>query len=247
MTKPRPSASARRQANGGRGKNSKSNKGEVTYKNDVKISSEVSDEDDDDEEDDGSSDDYQDGEKEEDEKPEADESEDSLESDDLDTEDEYGPKNKSKQSKKEPSPRSAASKRKRGIGNQPAPNKKTKIPKKQSTSDGAEYSDYTDLEDDSDFELEEGQAIAGRIFPAPTSGHVPPGCVSRNTFKFLANLQIPERNDREWFKLHDPAYRVAEKEWVAFVAKSVSRFRQVDDELPAMPPKDLIVSFTRRG
>jgi hypothetical protein len=29
--------------------------------------------------------------------------------------------------------------------------------------------------------------------------------------KFLDNLQYPERNDREWFKLHDPSYRLAEK------------------------------------
>lgn len=40
---------------------------------------------------------------------------------------------------------------------------------------------------------------------------VPPGRISRNTFKFLNNMQYPERNDREWFKLHEPAYRLAEK------------------------------------
>lgn len=51
----------------------------------------------------------------------------------------------------------------------------------------------------------------GKIIPAPKTGHVPPGQVSRNTFKFLVNLQDPEKNDREWFKLHEPAYRLAEK------------------------------------
>lgn len=32
-----------------------------------------------------------------------------------------------------------------------------------------------------------------------------------NTLRFLKNLQIPERNDREWFRSHEPAYRQAEK------------------------------------
>jgi hypothetical protein len=40
---------------------------------------------------------------------------------------------------------------------------------------------------------------------------VPPGQISRNTFKFLVNLQDPEKNDREWFKMREPAYRLAEQ------------------------------------
>ncbi|KAJ9118052.1 hypothetical protein QFC24_006324 [Naganishia onofrii] len=73
-----------------------------------------------------------------------------------------------------------------------------------------DYSSYSDAEPGSseDFDLEEGQEIKGRIFAAPKGGH---GQISRNTFKFLVNLQNPERNDREWFKVHEPAYRVAEQ------------------------------------
>jgi uncharacterized protein (DUF2461 family) len=40
---------------------------------------------------------------------------------------------------------------------------------------------------------------------------VPPGRISQNTLNFLKNLQIPERNDREWFRSHEPAFRQAEK------------------------------------
>ncbi len=80
---------------------------------------------------------------------------------------------------------------------------------------------------DEEVELEEGQEIAGRIYPAPKSGQggvvlpgamdnadgmaVPPGRISHNTFNFLKNLQIPERNDRDWFRAHEPAFRQAEK------------------------------------
>lgn len=39
---------------------------------------------------------------------------------------------------------------------------------------------------------------------------VPPGRISQNTLNFLKNLQIPERNDREWFRSHEPAFRQAE-------------------------------------
>jgi hypothetical protein len=35
--------------------------------------------------------------------------------------------------------------------------------------------------------------------------------ISQNTFDFLVNLQVPERNDREWFRSHEPAFRQAEK------------------------------------
>lgn len=40
---------------------------------------------------------------------------------------------------------------------------------------------------------------------------VPPGQISQNTLNFLKNLQIPERNDRDWFKSHEPSFRQAEK------------------------------------
>jgi hypothetical protein len=69
---------------------------------------------------------------------------------------------------------------------------------------------YEDEDDDEEIELEEGQELAGRIYPAPKTGQVPPGRISQNTLNFLKNLQIPERNDREWFKCHEPAFRQAE-------------------------------------
>jgi hypothetical protein len=39
---------------------------------------------------------------------------------------------------------------------------------------------------------------------------VPAGQVSQNTLNFLGLLQIPENNDRDWFRAHEPAYRQAE-------------------------------------
>jgi hypothetical protein len=71
--------------------------------------------------------------------------------------------------------------------------------------------DYSDYEEDSDsdesLELKPGQTLAGKIVSAPKTGHVPPGQISRNTLKFLVNLQVPERNDRDWFKVISTAIR----------------------------------------
>lgn len=81
-----------------------------------------------------------------------------------------------------------------------------------------------------------------------------------NTLKFLKNLQIPERNDREWFRSHEPAFRQAEKvslsrvnirlllqlikqEWKAFVEKIQLKFFEADNEIPILPTKDVIVSY----
>ncbi|OCF45705.1 hypothetical protein I317_00608 [Kwoniella heveanensis CBS 569] len=100
------------------------------------------------------------------------------------------------------------------------------------------YEDEDEDEDDTD--LEEGQEIAGRIYPAPRTGQVPPGRISQNSLNFLKNLQIPERNDRDWFRSHEPAFRQAEKEWKAFVGIVQSRFHEADDEVPILPPNDII-------
>ncbi|EIW69854.1 hypothetical protein TREMEDRAFT_29389 [Tremella mesenterica DSM 1558] len=100
---------------------------------------------------------------------------------------------------------------------------------------------YEDEDDDEyDVDLEEGQEIAGRIYSAPTTGQVPPGRISTNTLNFLKNLQIPERNDREWFRAHEPSFRQAEKEWQAFVGKIQGKFQNADGEVPILPPKDII-------
>ncbi|WVW80960.1 hypothetical protein I302_102951 [Kwoniella bestiolae CBS 10118] len=100
--------------------------------------------------------------------------------------------------------------------------------------------DDEDEQDDEEVELEEGQEIAGRIYPAPKTGQVPPGRISQNTLNFLKNLQIPERNDREWFRSHEPSFRQAENEWKAFVGLVQSKFHEADDEVPILPPKDII-------
>ncbi|KAL0253590.1 hypothetical protein I308_100964 [Cryptococcus tetragattii IND107] len=100
---------------------------------------------------------------------------------------------------------------------------------------------YDDEEDNmTDTDLEDGQEIAGRIYPAPKTGQVPPGQISRNTLNFLKNLQIPERNDRDWFKSHEPSFRQAEKEWKAFVGIMQQQLSDVDDEVPVLPPRDVI-------
>ncbi|WWC92166.1 uncharacterized protein L201_007120 [Kwoniella dendrophila CBS 6074] len=97
-----------------------------------------------------------------------------------------------------------------------------------------------DENDDEEIELEEGQEIAGRIYPAPKTGKVPPGMISQNTLNFLKNLQIPERNDREWFRSHEPSFRQAENEWKAFIGIVQLKFHEADDEVPILPPKDII-------
>jgi uncharacterized protein (TIGR02453 family) len=83
--------------------------------------------------------------------------------------------------------------------------------------------------------------------------------ISQNTLNFLKNLQIPERNDRDWFRSHEPAFRQAEnvsninsstqafpngadpQEWKAFVGIVQMRFHESDPEVPILPPRDVIV------
>ncbi|KAG8682497.1 hypothetical protein FRC08_014924 [Ceratobasidium sp. 394] len=87
---------------------------------------------------------------------------------------------------------------------------------------------------------EDGPVIVGKIVKAPETGRVPPGQISQNTLDFLMNLQDPAKNDREWFKLHEPVFRLAEKEWVAFIEAWIAVLAEVDDEIPPLPPKDVI-------
>lgn len=42
------------------------------------------------------------------------------------------------------------------------------------------------------------------------------------------------------FETSEPVYRLAEKEWVAFVDAWVTTLVEVDDEIPPLPPKDVI-------
>ncbi|KAJ3748375.1 hypothetical protein DFH05DRAFT_1472439 [Lentinula detonsa] len=97
-----------------------------------------------------------------------------------------------------------------------------------------------DNEEDSNFDLKEGQEIVGEVVQAPKTGRVPPGQISKNTFNFLERLADPECNDREWFKLHEPVYRLAEKEFKDFVDAFTEILTEIDPHVPPLPPKDVI-------
>ncbi|KAF8509652.1 hypothetical protein BU17DRAFT_19629, partial [Hysterangium stoloniferum] len=95
-------------------------------------------------------------------------------------------------------------------------------------------------EENSDDDLPEGQTVVGRVVQAPVEGRVPPGQISQNTFDFLKQLAKPECNDREWFRLHEPVYRQAEKEWKDWIEAFTSCLTEIDDQIPELPPKDVI-------
>ncbi|CCL99372.1 uncharacterized protein FIBRA_01390 [Fibroporia radiculosa] len=96
-------------------------------------------------------------------------------------------------------------------------------------------------DDDNDaLNLKEGQEVVGTVVQAPKTGRVPAGQISRNTFDFLTQLKNPECNDREWFKLHEPVYRLAEKEWKDFVDEFTNVLVEIDSQIPHLPPKDVI-------
>ncbi|KIO21870.1 hypothetical protein M407DRAFT_28581 [Tulasnella calospora MUT 4182] len=113
-------------------------------------------------------------------------------------------------------------------------------PRKKATPKGRKAKKPAD-DEDFDVEVEDGVEIVGRVVQAPTTGRVPSGQISQNTFDFLKQLTNPKFNDREWFKLHEPVYRLAEKEWVDFVDKLVEKVStDVDEEIPPLPAKDVI-------
>ncbi|KAI0342469.1 hypothetical protein BDW22DRAFT_1357821 [Trametopsis cervina] len=111
-----------------------------------------------------------------------------------------------------------------------SPKKTSPKKKKRKASPDAESSD----------DLEEGQEIVGVVVQAPKTGRVPPGQISQNTLNFLTQLKDPECNDREWFKLHEPVYRLAEKEWKDFVEEFTDTLVESDPQIPHLPPKDVI-------
>lgn len=153
---------------------------------------------------------------EEDEDEDMDEDEEDEDESDVDSDDLDGGGSKSKRKRGTPKKGSATKKVKVESGKKGKVAGKTRV-------DGFE----DDEEDDMEVELEEGQEVAGRIYPAPKTGQgklsaarsrdsqadkvVPPGRISQNTLNFLKNMQIPERNDRDWFRSHEPAFRQAEK------------------------------------
>ncbi|KAJ4471485.1 hypothetical protein J3R30DRAFT_3407849 [Lentinula aciculospora] len=95
-------------------------------------------------------------------------------------------------------------------------------------------------DDEEDYNLKDGQEIVGEVIQAPKTGTVPPGQISKNTFNFLQKLTDPDCNDREWFKLHEPVYRQAEKEFKAFVDAFTEVLTEIDTHVPPLPPKDVI-------
>ncbi|KAF8987368.1 hypothetical protein BDQ17DRAFT_1414942 [Cyathus striatus] len=98
-----------------------------------------------------------------------------------------------------------------------------------------------DEEDEEDgLDLKEGQVVVGKVVQAPKTGQVPPGQISKNTFEFLRRLKDPNCNDREWFKLHEPVYRQAEKEFKDFVEVITDLLVEADSQIPHLPPKDVI-------
>ncbi|KAI0284629.1 hypothetical protein BGY98DRAFT_910547 [Russula aff. rugulosa BPL654] len=95
------------------------------------------------------------------------------------------------------------------------------------------------------YELKEGQEVVGKVVQAPKTGHVPPGQISQNTFNFLLQLTKPECNDREWFRLHEPVFRLAETEFKSFIENLTELFTEVDAQIPPLPPKDVIYRIYR--
>ncbi|EJF59938.1 hypothetical protein DICSQDRAFT_171662 [Dichomitus squalens LYAD-421 SS1] len=165
----------------------------------------------------------------------------SLDSDALDEEDEneFEPSGRSgtKRKRAASSPKKSASKKtgRTKAGAKASPKKKGAISarKKRKTAEESE-------DEESELELEEGQQVVGVVVQAPKTGRVPPGQISQNTLDFLSELKKPECNDREWFKLHEPVYRVAEKEWKDFVEHFTDVLVDVDPQIPHLPPKDVI-------
>ncbi|QRW13360.1 hypothetical protein RhiLY_12359 [Ceratobasidium sp. AG-Ba] len=123
-----------------------------------------------------------------------------------------------------------------------APNgrKSTATGGRKSTGRGTAKKKDVSSEDEYASDDDDGPVVVGKIVKAPETGRVPPGQISQNTFNFLMDLQDPAKNDREWFKLHEPVFRLAEKEWIAFVDAWISVLVEVDDEIPPLPPKDVI-------
>ncbi|TFY67472.1 hypothetical protein EVG20_g3932 [Dentipellis fragilis] len=147
--------------------------------------------------------------------------EEALNSDALDDDEDFGGANKRK--------------RKAGTKTRSPKDKKARAPAHKRRRKA-----YSEDEKDDEIELEEGQEVVGVVVQAPKTGRVPPGQVSQNTLNFLSELKNPEHNDREWFKLHEPVYRLAEKEWKDFVDKFTDALTEVDPQIPPLPPKDVI-------
>ncbi|KAF8581204.1 hypothetical protein K439DRAFT_1647958 [Ramaria rubella] len=113
--------------------------------------------------------------------------------------------------------------------------------RKSSTSPKKRKRKQQSDEDDSD-DLPEGVTVVGKVVKAPTEGRVPPGQISQNTLDFFKQLARPECNDREWLHILivEPVYRQAEKEWKDWIEAFTPLLAEVDDQIPELPPKDVM-------
>ncbi|KAL5520835.1 hypothetical protein ACEPAF_2838 [Sanghuangporus sanghuang] len=93
---------------------------------------------------------------------------------------------------------------------------------------------------DDEEEFKDGVEVVGTVVQAPKTGRVPPGQISQNTLNFLRQLQNPECNDRTWFKLREPVYRLAEKEWKDFIDEFTPLLIEADPQIPPLPPNDVV-------
>lgn len=59
---------------------------------------------------------------------------------------------------------------------------------------------------------------------------------------FLSHLQYPKYNTREWFKSHEPWFRLAEKEYFDFVQVMQVKLNEADEQLAILPSRDICVS-----
>jgi len=130
-------------------------------------------------------------------------------------------------------------KRKHGSSSN-SPKKSVKKSKSNSSRNPSQKKRGQDQDAEEGLELDEGQEVVGVVVQAPKTGRVPPGQISKNTFHFLSQLKRPECNDREWFKLQEPVYRLAEQEWKDFVDEFTTLLNEADPQIPHLPPKDVI-------
>ncbi|KLO08760.1 hypothetical protein SCHPADRAFT_834923 [Schizopora paradoxa] len=142
-------------------------------------------------------------------------------------------------------PASRGKKRKRGSA---ASSPKKVVKAKSSPVKKQRKSKAAEAEDEDD-DLEDGQEVVGVVVQAPKTGRVPPGQISQNTLDFLTQLQDPECNDRTWcslplytslLSLKYPVWRQTEKEWKDFLEKFTDLLCEADEEIPPLPPNDVL-------
>ncbi|KAL8680036.1 MAG: hypothetical protein Q9186_003754 [Xanthomendoza sp. 1 TL-2023] len=90
-------------------------------------------------------------------------------------------------------------------------------------------------------DLAPGEEVFIKLPKARSDGGVKykEGLIHPNTMLFLGDLK--DNNDREWLKMHDADYRQSKKDFDAFVEKMTEKMTEIDETLPELPPKDLVL------